>query len=140
MADVLGGEPRRTDSWENGDRRRVGGTRDVVHEAGCSYRRGPTEATAWVFTAPVSRREARGLLRQRRTAQGCEPAGELAFGRPGAVLRCGQDERSLVTMAGLFGDAWLTCEVSSPARRPEARAVEEAQRWCVEVVYAAGAA
>ena len=138
VADALGGEPRRTDGWESGDRRRVGSTRDVVHESGCSYRRGRTEAAAWVFAQPVTRWEARALVEERRTRRGCEAAGELRFGRPGGVQECLEEESRRVSMAGLFGDAWLTCEVSTPANRPEADALEQAQRWCVEVVYAAG--
>jgi hypothetical protein len=138
LVDALGGEPRRTDAWESGDRRRVGGSRDVVHEAGCSYRRGGSGASAWVFAAPVTRRDARSLLEQRRDADGCSPAGELRFGRPGLVQLCAQAETRLVTMAGLFGDAWLTCEVSSVDSTPVGESLERAQRWCVEVVYAAG--
>lgn len=140
VADALGGEPRRTDGWETGDRRRVGGTRDVVHETGCSFRRGRTEATAWVFTPPVTRADARRLVEQRRTRRACEAAGELRFGRPGTVQLCAQGGTRLVTMAGLFGDAWLTCEVSTPGRGTGTDALEGAQRWCVEVVYAAGPA
>lgn len=138
LAAVLGGEPRRTDAWESGDRRRVGATRDVVHEAGCSYRRAGFEASAWVFAQPVTRRDARTPLKQLRAVKGCSPAGELDFGRPGEVVLCRQPQGRLVRMAGLFGDAWLTCEVRSAGRAAADEALERAQRWCVDVVYAAG--
>jgi hypothetical protein len=48
-----------------------------------------------------------------------------------------------VTLRGLFGDAWLSCEVSTPSAAsvgdPRREAERRAQRWCVSVATSVGA-
>lgn len=139
VAEALGGEPRKTDSYSSGDRRQVSpGVVDVVHEYGCTYRRGRHAARAWLFAQPVTVTDARDLLADRRATKGCRPAGDLAFGSPGLVQECTEQRVRRVTMAGLLGDGWLTCEVLSPAGAPRAAALERAQRWCAAMALTTG--
>ena len=128
---VVGGEPRKSDSYSKGDRREVSpGVVDVVNEYGCTYRRGKRVAQAWLFAQPVTKDDARALLAERRTTKGCRPAGDLEFGTPGLVQQCEGDGVRRTTMAGLFGDGWLTCEAQAP--------LEDAQRWCAAVALTTG--
>ncbi len=146
VADVLGGAPRSTDAYESGDTRRLApGLRDVVHEHGCTFDRGRSRAAAWVFAQPVTAAQARALVRERKDVRGCAPAGDLRFGTPGSVLACVGKVRGRAvrrtSLAGLFGDAWLTCEVTRPTASegagPDRVARESAQRWCASVATAA---
>ncbi len=142
VSEVLGGRPRSTDAYRSGDTRRVApGVRDVVHEDGCTFTRGSTEAAAWVFAAPATRREARTWVADRAATQGCRATGEVSFGSPGSVLACAGTARGRtvrrISLAGLFGDAWLTCEVTRPRDESTRSTLEAAQRWCAGVVTAA---
>jgi hypothetical protein len=144
VAAVLGGEPERADTWSPGDRVELpSGSTDVAHEHGCSWARGPVLARAWVFAQPVTAAPARAWLRELRSGSGCEPTGPLEFGSPGAVVSCAARRSTTVRMAGLFGDAYLTCEVARGTRRAAQRAspeqagtAEQAQRWCADVALA----
>jgi hypothetical protein len=48
-----------------------------------------------------------------------------------------------VRLSGLFGDAWLSCELTTPtaaaAGDPVRESVRRAQRWCVDVATSVGA-
>jgi hypothetical protein len=46
----------------------------------------------------------------------------------------------MVRMGGLFGDAWVACELGGPVSQRRSTALERAQRWCAEVVTAMAAA
>ena len=141
LSDVLGGDPHRTSSYKPGDR--VGlapGMVDVVQEYGCSYFRGPVTARTWLFAQPVTNRGARSLVAERAREQGCRPAGVLEFGAPGVVQTCrpAQDAGAsgaaeTVVLAGLFGDGYLTCEVTAPG---DPSLLERTQRWCAGVAEA----
>ena len=119
-----------------------------------------TSATAW-RTSPTSsaaatpRRTARSRRRgcshlrstppapQRLTkvagkATGCEAGSGPAFGAPTLALTCTtKDGVVRASYRGLFGDAWLVCEVVRPAGA-EWDVVDRAGRWCVGVLEAAG--
>ena len=56
------------------------------------------------------------------------------------VQLCRETSSRTVTMAGLFGSAWFTCEVTTPSAEDDSERLASAERWCVEVVVAAGTA
>lgn len=133
---ALGEAAEHRDSWENGDRVRLpDGTRDRIHEYGCSWTAPDgTRARAWVFAPPVSRARARSLAEETRGKR-CRPVSGQPFGKPSAAVSCrvGGGER-MVRFAGLFGDGWLTCELTDRAVD-----VAAASAWCVTVLEAARA-
>jgi hypothetical protein len=127
-------------SWSNGDL--LPGTRDVAHEFGCSWASasGPA-ARAWVFAPPVTVSRAQQLAAAARAQRGCTPLpGAAAFGSPSVALTCTSRGRTTLSYRGLFGDAWLVCELTgSPA--PDAGAPGGlADRWCASVLGAAAPA
>jgi hypothetical protein len=137
VATVLGGEPEQTDGYESGQRAELApGLRDVANEYSCTFGRGPRTARAWLFAQPVGPGQARTLIEQRGSDKSCEPAGDVSFGDPGLVQSCRSEARRRVTAAGLFGDGWLTCQVTVPQSVDEADLLEQAQRWCAEVAQA----
>lgn len=144
---ALGAVPVRAERWRNGQRARLAeGVTDVAHEYGCRWRaRGGATATAWVFAPPVTRREARALRRDALGRDGCREAPDVPrFGRPTVAVQCrGNSDGAgggvrTVAVHGLFGDAWLSCAVSSPGRNIRTLTTR-AEQWCVDVVFAAEA-
>jgi hypothetical protein len=127
-------------SWQNGDRVDLGnGVRDVGHEFGCRYAAPDSGvAEAWVFAPPVGAAQAGALAKRAARAAGCQPGAGPAFGSPTLALICtAKDGTVRASYRGLFGDAWLVCELDRP---PGATwdAADRAGRWCVGVLQAAG--
>lgn len=121
---VLGGRPRSVTSYSPGRRAQVtSGVTDVADEYSCTWRGASTTARAWVFAPPVTRAWARGLA---GVPHDCRPVHGMRFGRPSTAYRCG----GTTTVAGLFGDAWLTCSLTS-------RDVGLVGRWCVAIARSA---
>lgn len=146
---ALGSGVLRTAHYRNGDRVEiVPGVVDVAAEHNCTFEGlSPARARAWVFARPVARREAQRLARAQSGQRDCSFPDPFDFGTPDltSVCRVAAPEPALrVTAAGLFGDAWLSCELTLP-RGQERRAVRErqvlaaAEQWCVGVVSALGA-
>lgn len=131
-----GAEPEvEANAYGNGDRVRIGGTRDVVHEFGCRYRQGRVAAEAWLFVPPVTEQAAREMVRS-AGSETCTPLADAApFGEPSVAVECPGKQRS-VTFQGLFGDAWLSCRVLGP-RIPRDDLLDRSGRWCVAVARAA---
>ena len=143
VAEALGGEAVATAAYGNGDRAKVAGTlRDVAHEFSCAWRGADgTVARAWVFAPPVTPALADSLITDARTRQGCEPeAGAPAYGEPSLALVCEDGGTRLRSYRGLFGDAWLTCQLSAPTTVAAAVQADRASRWCVSVASAVEAA
>ena len=137
VADLLGGEPERTNSYGIGQRvDLVPGLRDVANEYSCSFTRDALTARAWLFAQSVTPAEARSMVEERGRDQACAPAGELSFGDPGLVQSCEPGGRRRITAVGLFGDGWLTCQTTTPATGDVAELLERTQRWCAEVAVA----
>ena len=139
VTELIGGEPERERSWGDGDELPFGG--DVGQEWGCDVT-GPDGDTlrAWVFAPPVAANRARTLAADLREGP-CSPVADRPdFGTPGAAVSCRLDGGArLVRFAGLFEDAWLTCELHAP-REVEAtpdELVDRTGRWCVAVLEAA---
>jgi hypothetical protein len=137
---ALGGIAKKHDQWEDGDQVPVG---DRGHEYGCAWSRRGATAQAWVFAPPLTRAQARQDVGS-AVGGSCQRLPEQpSFGKPGVAVSCGH---GVVRFAGLFGDAWLTCELDLSAAGQLAPVdlapVELAQRageWCVTVLEAARA-
>jgi hypothetical protein len=138
VAAALGGAPADSSSWENGDTIDVGnGVEDVAHEFGCGYTAADgTIARAWVFAPPVDPEQAQRLVKSAAKGPGCEVGAGPSFGTPRLALRCTKDGVARASYRGLFGDAWLVCEVVRPAAA-DWDVVDRAGRWCVGVLQAA---
>ena len=134
---ALATAPTKSASWRNGDRIPGG---ELGHEFGCSWRgRHAQEARAWVFARPVTAQFARTLTRLAATERGCRARPRTDFGSPGLVQTCTRTSSPLrIRRAGLFGDTWLSCEVSGRGRSAALRARTDA--WCLSVANALNAA
>lgn len=126
LAAALGGPAHASTSYAPGQRAQLGGTQDVADEHGCRWT-GPhgAHAAAWVFAPPVTPQWAQQLAADRPA--GCRPIQAPAYGRPTSAYSCG----GAITLSGLFGDAWLSCQLHTDDR-------DLVGRWCVAVARAAG--
>ena len=144
---ALGAKPDADQQWGNGDpvpssapsnsgtspaTGSPTGSGDVGHELGCAWTTtAGAAARAWVFARPVTPDFARTLVAQAAHARGCTAEQAAHFGNPTLLQTCTEGGVERVRRAGLFGDTWLTCELSGPAStRPRARLDE----WCAAVV------
>jgi hypothetical protein len=134
---ALDGDPADSSSWGNGDTIDLGnGVEDVAHEFGCRYTAADgTIAQAWVFAPPVDAEQAQRLVRSAAKGPGCEAADGPPFGSPTLALTCTKDGVARASYRGLFGDAWVVCEVVRPAGATWDVA-DRAGRWCVGVLEA----
>lgn len=136
---ALGVEVASSTAYDNGEQAQLTPrVHDVAHEFGCSWTAADgTRARAWVFAPPVTLARARELRRE-AAGPGCHVLPKAsAFGAPSVAVQCREpDHRVRTTFSGLFGDAWLSCEleVAGPARPG---LVDRSGRWCVTVVRAA---
>lgn len=137
---ALGGEPDGARGYENGEEVTLAdGLTDVAHEFGCVWSAGDgSEARAWVFAPPVDADRAEMLVREASRTAGCEASPTPAYGAPSVGLTCTGEGGTRASYRGLFGDAWLTCELTSadPAVDPAALR-ERAGAWCVGVARGA---
>src|SRR5207253_719073 len=78
------------------------------------------------------------LVKSGGKAPGCQtPPTSPAFGDPTLALTCTvKDGTARASYRGLFGDAWLVCEVDRPAGATW-DVTDRAGRWCVGVLEAA---
>jgi hypothetical protein len=141
---ALGDEPVDATSYENGEEVTFGDgatdpVTDVAHEYGCTWiRADQSEARAWVFAPPVDATRAAALVKAAGKREDCQASPEPVFGSPSIELLCTGEAGGLASYRGLFGDAWLTCELS--LKDPEVRGPELLRRtgaWCVGVAQAA---
>lgn len=131
---ALAGGATSASSWKNGDR--VPGSKpgDIGHEVGCGWKgKDGRSARAWVFARPVNASFAATLVKAAGEQPGCRVAKGASFGKPSLTQLCAvPKELTRVRYAGLFGDTWLTCEVTGP--RPTRDDVKKrAGAWCVNV-------
>jgi hypothetical protein len=135
---ALGGEATDSSDWQNGDTIDLGnGVQDVAHEFGCRWTAADgTVAQAWVFAPPVAADQAQRLARSAAKGPGCEKGSGPPFGSPTLALTCAKDGVARASYRGLFGDAWLVCEVTRPAGATWDM-TDRAGRWCVGVLQAA---
>ncbi len=139
VRDALGGKPDSDAAYGNGDEEEVGAAgKEVVHEIGCSWSTdaGAT-ARAWVFARPVDAAFARTVVADSRRAKGCRTTRTPAYGAPTLTQTCRlPDGARRVRHAGLFGQTWLTCEVSATDPEDITGLRERSEDWCVEVANA----
>jgi hypothetical protein len=135
---ALDGKPESDDSWGNGDPVPTGsGSGDVGHEIGCAWTgSGGTAARAWVFARPVTADFAGTLVTQAGQQQGCTAAPAPVFGSPAVLQTCPAGDLERLRRAGLFGDSWLTCELTAPTSVPQASRRARLDAWCAAVVAA----
>lgn len=142
VREALGAPVSLRQAYVSGDRVEVSpGVTDVVAEDGCVFHSPRAEARVWVFSAPVGTAYARTLVREARREPGCTPRpDETGFGDPTLTDVCTGSGRagSTATLRGLFGDAWLSCRLSSEDEAA-GTVLERAQPWCTEVAAALGA-
>lgn len=125
LAAALGGPVQHATSYSAGDKATVGdNVTDVVDEYGCRWSAADAEARAWVFAASVTTAWADELAAE--VPHGCQALHGVRYGAPTSALRCD----GLVRLRGLFGDAWLTCQLQT-------RNVDLAGRFCLAVARAA---
>jgi hypothetical protein len=143
---ALGGEPTDRDGYVSGERVEIApGVTDIAHEDSCTYARGTLRARLWVFAAPVRRSEARGLVRELRREASCSfPERATDFGTPELVSLCRGIEEAgspgaTATLRGLFGDAWLSCQLGAEAGAEPDVLLRRADRWCLHVATTLGA-
>jgi hypothetical protein len=141
LATALGSAPTEERSYVSGDRVEIApGVTDTAHENLCGFESANAEARVWVFAASVGTPQARRLVRDVRDTPRCSfPADATGFGTPSLTSVCTRDDEVVTTLRGLFGDAWLSCElaVSEPAGADAVRT--RADRWCVHVATTLGA-
>ena len=139
---VLGQAPEPT-TWQSGDQVDVAGSgqTDVVHEFGCSYAvAGVGTAQAWVFAPPMDAERAARLVTSAGKAAGCQAGPGPAYGSPTLALVCAAPDGTVrASYRGLFGDAWLVCELDLPAGT-SLDVADVTGRWCVGVLQAAAPA
>ena len=151
---ALDDAPESDDRWGNGDPVPNGsGSGDIGHEIGCRWTgAGGAGAAAWVFARPVATAFAaqvvaqagqgqagQGQAGQGQAGQGLDCRTEAAdeFGSPAMLQSCAQPGGvDRMRRAGLFGDTWLTCELSLPTSVPEATRRARLDSWCATVVAA----
>lgn len=138
---ALGGEVTDTAHYDNGDEVEITpGYTDISHEFNCTFRGETATARAWVFARPVGRPEATALVQAATEQAGCTTPEAIEFGTPGVTTVCEDDEqdRARVRMQGLFGDSWLTCELTLPGQQ-KAAAPRRTEEWCIDVATSLGA-
>jgi hypothetical protein len=137
---ALGGEATDSATWQNGDTIDLGnGVEDVADEFGCRWTGADgAVAQAWIFSTPVGADQAQRLVRGAAKGPGCEQGNGPPFGSPTLALTCTKDGVVRSSYRGLFGDAWLVCEVVRPAGATW-DVTDRAGRWCVGVTEAARA-
>jgi hypothetical protein len=139
---ALGGPVTRTEHYDSGDRARlVTGLTDIAHEYNCGYSAATgAQARAWVFAAPVTRTAALALARE-AAGTGCRQLSDAPrFGSPSAasVCRIRTGAATAVTLRGLFGSSWLSCQLSARSAAGTPDLVRRAERWCVQVATTVG--
>jgi hypothetical protein len=127
----------KTRTWTNGEP--LGTAKDVAHEYGCEWTGASgTVASGWVFAPPVTVVRGQELVRSARSTKGCSPlTGAATFGSPSVALSCASGGTTTLSYRGLFGDAWLVCQLAVPTA-DAAAASDLADRWCASVLTAAG--
>jgi hypothetical protein len=139
VRDALGGGGAGSESsWRNGDPAQVEeGVSDIVHEYGCSWSRTGYAASAWLFARSITRDYAKAVIDKTSHRRGCTATKGPNFGTPSQRQTCDLPDGShRVRISGLFGDNWLSCQVTAPSAQPESTLGKRADRWCVQIANA----
>jgi len=146
IREALHGAISQQANYNSGDRVEiVPGVTDVAHEYNCTFTGvSGAQARAWVFAPPVAPGTARDLARTARHQSGCTTlSGGPRFGAPTVTTSCPAHlsdgtKVTQVTMSGLFGQSWFSCQLSAP-RGTASGIRHDAERWCVHVATTLGA-
>ena len=134
---ALGGDAIEASSYGDGDKAELGGETDVAQEYACTWTgQNGTAARAWVFAPPVTKGWARRLAGS--LPQGCERRPGPAYGKPSVAFACTNGKRTTVSLRGLFGDAWLSCDLVGARGETADEVGKRADRWCLMTAVAAG--
>jgi hypothetical protein len=142
VTEALGGAAAEKKAYGDGDQTVITGeTTDVAQEYGCIWT-GPEESTtsarAWVFAPPVTLDWATQMTKS--VPKGCKASSTPAYGKPSVALTCVDAKKQpKVVLRGLFGDAWLSCELTGKAGEEAATLQKRASRWCLVTATAASA-
>jgi hypothetical protein len=114
------------------------GSGDVGHEIGCAWTAtGGAAARAWVYARPVTAALASTVVRAAGHQRDCTAERATVLGDPALVQRCSlAGGLARERRAGLFGDTWLTCELTLPAATPAAQHRSRLDAWCATIVAA----
>ncbi|MFT4082726.1 MAG: hypothetical protein QM638_09080 [Nocardioides sp.] len=137
VSTALGGVATDATSYDDGDKVRLSAeVKDIVQEYGCTWS-GPrkTEAKAWVFAPPVTRGWATSLAKN--VPDGCEQLTGPAYGDPSVTYQCTTRKRVTVSLRGLFGDAWLSCDLTGTRGEEVDRVAARARQFCLAAAVAA---
>lgn len=140
--EALGGAATEKKAYGDGDQTAISSqVNDVAQEYGCIWT-GPedsaTSARAWVFAPPVTLDWATQMTKS--VPKGCKAASSPAYGKPSVALTCTDAKKQpKVVLHGLFGDAWLSCELTGKAGEATATLQKRASRWCLVTATAAAA-
>ncbi|MEI7057568.1 hypothetical protein WBG06_17225 [Nocardioides sp. CCNWLW239] len=138
--EALGGAATEKKAYNDGDQTVISsGVTDVAQEYGCIWT-GPedsaTSARAWVFAPPVTLDWATQMTKS--VPKGCKAASSPAYGKPSVALTCVDAKKQpTVILRGLFGDAWLSCQLTGKAGEAAATVQKRASRWCLVTATAA---
>lgn len=126
---ALGAGSTTADDWAPGAR--LPGSKDISNEFGCSWTSGSASIGAWVFAPPVAVSRA-GDFADELVGKKCKELPAVAdLGRPSVAQECGDT----TGVHGLVGDAWVGCELSTPAAGRDERS-DRVGEWCVAVLEA----
>lgn len=144
VEDALGGPVSSTAHYDSGDRVALAtGLTDVSHEFDCTFDAATgAQARVWVFAEPVTASVGSSIVTETRREPGCTVLGKgPTFGTPSVrtLCRTGKPASQVVTLRGLFGDAWMTCRLSTPGTTGGEQTVQRAEQWCVRVATTLGA-
>lgn len=140
--EALGGAATEKKAYGDGDQAAISGeVNDVAQEYGCIWT-GPadaaTSARAWVFAPPVTLDWATQMTKS--VPKGCKAASRPAYGKPSVALTCTDAKKQpKMVYRGLFGDAWLSCELTGKVGESTAALQKRASRWCLVTATAAAA-
>lgn len=141
---ALGTEAVESDAYGNGEQAELtGDLTDVAHEWSCRWRseeRGT--ARVWVFAPPVTVERAGELadaLAARADDSSCRTLRQPSFGDPGAAVLCRTGPTRQLLRVGLFGDAWVTCQLTLARDVAGGELVERSDAWCAAVLETARA-
>lgn len=136
---ALGGRATSVKAYNDGDRAALTSTvTDISQEYGCTWA-GPEQAgaRAWVFAPPVTRSLANRLAAA-PLDKGCAKQKKPAYGTPSVSVTCTNGKQTTVRLRGLFGDAWVSCELTGTPHEKAATVERRASRWCLVTATAAG--
>jgi hypothetical protein len=133
---ALGGPPTGRVSYGPGRRATLApGVTDVSQEYSCAFEAPAARARVWIFAAPVDVGLAHRVIKRARAVKGCtSPADTPAYGEPSLTEVCSTDPAgTTASLRGLFGQTWLSCQLSLPPPAGSDTVLRRAERWCVHV-------